>query len=249
MTLVSTQFSSAEFLMKQPNSYLLLVFDSEYWKICHDWNHSPKNLIAKVPLWPVNDRLEQLFNWCGTDVFVMCVLVHNSLICDWQVLAELKEYATEVDVDFVRKAVRAIGRCAIKVEVRSPSIIRSTPSDTNPLILKMLFWPLIQRLCNFCLMKNLEAFARSHDSLTLLFSESCIVSIPLKTPHCCFQLHTLWRPFLKSSVFICGNFVGFHIYLAYHRHGLASVCITLAELWLYYRWQRPSKAAEPLSTG
>uniref|UniRef100_A0A8C2D0S7 AP complex subunit beta n=1 Tax=Cyprinus carpio TaxID=7962 RepID=A0A8C2D0S7_CYPCA len=33
-----------------------------------------------------------------------------------QVLAELKEYATEVDVDFVRKAVRAIGRCAIKVE-------------------------------------------------------------------------------------------------------------------------------------
>lgn len=33
-----------------------------------------------------------------------------------QVLAELKEYATEVDVDFVRKSVRAIGRCAIKVE-------------------------------------------------------------------------------------------------------------------------------------
>ena len=32
-----------------------------------------------------------------------------------KVLAELKEYATEVDVDFVRKAVRAIGRCAIKV--------------------------------------------------------------------------------------------------------------------------------------
>ncbi|KAA0193637.1 hypothetical protein HAZT_HAZT007170 [Hyalella azteca] len=33
-----------------------------------------------------------------------------------QVLSELKEYAAEVDVDFVRKAVRAIGRCAIKVE-------------------------------------------------------------------------------------------------------------------------------------
>ncbi|XP_022095731.1 AP-2 complex subunit beta-like isoform X2 [Acanthaster planci] len=33
-----------------------------------------------------------------------------------QVLAELKEYATEVDVDFVRKSVRAIGRCAIKIE-------------------------------------------------------------------------------------------------------------------------------------
>merc|ERR1739838_855953 len=33
-----------------------------------------------------------------------------------QVLSELKEYATEVDVDFVRKSVRAIGGCAIKVE-------------------------------------------------------------------------------------------------------------------------------------
>ncbi|KXS14332.1 Adaptor protein complex beta subunit [Gonapodya prolifera JEL478] len=33
-----------------------------------------------------------------------------------QVLSELKEYANEVDVDFVRKAVSAIGRVAIKVE-------------------------------------------------------------------------------------------------------------------------------------
>lgn len=33
-----------------------------------------------------------------------------------QVLMEFKEYATEVDIDFVRKAVRAIGRCAIKLE-------------------------------------------------------------------------------------------------------------------------------------
>ncbi len=33
-----------------------------------------------------------------------------------QVLLELKEYAQEVDVEFVRRAVRAIGRCAIKLE-------------------------------------------------------------------------------------------------------------------------------------
>ena len=33
-----------------------------------------------------------------------------------QVLMELKEYATEVDVDFVRKSVSSIGRCAIKLE-------------------------------------------------------------------------------------------------------------------------------------
>ena len=33
-----------------------------------------------------------------------------------QVLSELKEYSTEVNVDFVTKSVRAIGRCVIKVE-------------------------------------------------------------------------------------------------------------------------------------
>jgi len=33
-----------------------------------------------------------------------------------QVLNELKEAASEVDVEFVRKSVRAIGRCAIKIE-------------------------------------------------------------------------------------------------------------------------------------
>jgi AP-1 complex subunit beta-1 len=32
------------------------------------------------------------------------------------VLLEFKEYATEVDVEFVRRSVRAIGRCAIKLE-------------------------------------------------------------------------------------------------------------------------------------
>lgn len=45
---------------------------------------------------------------------IMIRLTNSSNIA--QVLGELKEYATEVDVDFVRKSVRAIGRCAIKVE-------------------------------------------------------------------------------------------------------------------------------------
>ena len=42
----------------------------------------------------------------------LVLLVHSCA----QVLSELKEYAQEVDVDFVRKSVRAVGRCAIKVE-------------------------------------------------------------------------------------------------------------------------------------
>eukprot|EP00921_Rhytidocystis_pertsovi_P005016 GHVQ01008683.1.p1 GENE.GHVQ01008683.1~~GHVQ01008683.1.p1 ORF type:complete len:593 (-),score=62.78 GHVQ01008683.1:96-1874(-) len=40
-----------------------------------------------------------------------------------QVLMEFKEYATEVDVDFVRKAVRAIGRCAVKLDRASERCI------------------------------------------------------------------------------------------------------------------------------
>ncbi|OBZ75702.1 Beta-adaptin-like protein C [Grifola frondosa] len=42
-----------------------------------------------------------------------------------EVLAELQEYASEVDVDFVRKAVRSIGRLAIKVEPAADSCIQA----------------------------------------------------------------------------------------------------------------------------
>jgi len=41
-----------------------------------------------------------------------------------QVLLEFKEYATEVDVDFVRRAVRAIGRCAIKLDKSAERCIK-----------------------------------------------------------------------------------------------------------------------------
>jgi AP-1 complex subunit beta-1 len=40
-----------------------------------------------------------------------------------QVLLEFKEYATEVDVDFVRRAVRAIGRCAVSFEAAAERCI------------------------------------------------------------------------------------------------------------------------------
>jgi len=45
---------------------------------------------------------------------IMIMLANDSNIA--QVLQEFKDSAQEVDVDFVRKAVRAIGRCAIKLE-------------------------------------------------------------------------------------------------------------------------------------
>jgi AP-1 complex subunit beta-1 len=40
-------------------------------------------------------------------------------------LSELKEYASEADVDFVRKAVRAIGLCAIRVDPATERCVAS----------------------------------------------------------------------------------------------------------------------------
>lgn len=40
-------------------------------------------------------------------------------------LNELKEYATEVDIDFVRKSVRSIGRCAIKIDSSADKCIEA----------------------------------------------------------------------------------------------------------------------------
>lgn len=42
-----------------------------------------------------------------------------------QLLAELKEYALEVDMDFVRRAVKAIGQVAIKIESSSERCVRA----------------------------------------------------------------------------------------------------------------------------
>ncbi|GAO19563.1 hypothetical protein UVI_02062270 [Ustilaginoidea virens] len=42
-----------------------------------------------------------------------------------QLLAELKEYALEVDMDFVRRAVKAIGQVAIKIENASPKCVQA----------------------------------------------------------------------------------------------------------------------------
>ncbi|KAH6891061.1 adaptin N terminal region-domain-containing protein [Thelonectria olida] len=42
-----------------------------------------------------------------------------------QLLAELKEYALEVDMDFVRRAVKAIGQVAIKIESASERCVRA----------------------------------------------------------------------------------------------------------------------------
>ncbi|KAI8619017.1 adaptin N terminal region-domain-containing protein [Chytriomyces sp. MP71] len=45
-----------------------------------------------------------------------CIIKLCSLDNIDQVLLELREYASEVDVEFVRRSVRAIGRCAVKLD-------------------------------------------------------------------------------------------------------------------------------------
>jgi vesicle coat complex subunit len=42
-----------------------------------------------------------------------------------QILHELKEYTSEVDVEFVRKAVLTIGRCAIKLEKAAEKCVQA----------------------------------------------------------------------------------------------------------------------------
>ena len=42
-----------------------------------------------------------------------------------QLLAELKEYAMEVDMDFVRRAVRAIGQVAIKIDTSTEKCVNA----------------------------------------------------------------------------------------------------------------------------
>jgi AP-1 complex subunit beta-1 len=66
---------------------------------------------------PVYVKLEKV------DIMVMLVADKNFE----QVLLELKEYASGVDVDFVRKSVRSIGRVAVKLEracERAMSVLR-----------------------------------------------------------------------------------------------------------------------------
>src|SRR5262249_44607903 len=64
---------------------------------------------------PIYVKMEKL------EIMIMLVDEHNVE----DVLIDLKEYATEADVEFVRKAVRAIGRCAIKLEPAAEQCIKA----------------------------------------------------------------------------------------------------------------------------
>ena len=54
---------------------------------------------------------------------LLCRLVTNQSIS--KVLPELKEYASEVDIEFVRKTIRSIGHCAIKLEESAQECVQA----------------------------------------------------------------------------------------------------------------------------
>jgi hypothetical protein len=102
------------------------------------------------------------------------------------VLLEFKEYATEVDVEFVRKAVRAIGRCAI-------ALARSAEACINVLL------ELIQTKVNYvvqeaiCVIKDI--FRRYPNQY-----ESIIATL-------CENLDTLDEPEAKAAmIWIIGEY-------------------------------------------
>ena len=67
--------------------------------------HSVKHFFIKYndPIYVKVEKLE-----------IMVKLAYNKNV--EKVLQELKVYASEIDIDFVRRAVRAIGRVAVKID-------------------------------------------------------------------------------------------------------------------------------------
>ncbi|KFG48809.1 putative beta adaptin protein [Toxoplasma gondii FOU] len=103
------------------------------------------------------------------------------------VLSELKEYATEVDVDFVRKAVRCIGRCAIKLDCAAERCVA-------------VLLDLIQTKVNYVVQEAIVAIKDIFRKYPNQY-ESMISTL-------CENLETLDEPAAKASmVWIVGEYV------------------------------------------
>ncbi|KAH8921173.1 Adaptor protein complex beta subunit [Atractiella rhizophila] len=60
--------------------------------------------------------------YCKVEKLEIMIKLANERNAD-TLLSELREYASEVDVDFVRRSIRAIGQCAIKIEGSSEKCV------------------------------------------------------------------------------------------------------------------------------
>ncbi|KAJ2431100.1 hypothetical protein IWW41_003021, partial [Coemansia sp. RSA 2522] len=91
-----------------------------------------RNIQLLLQRWPTILQNQQRAFFCKYDDPIYVKLAKLEVILSLTteenarvVLAELVEYATEIDVDFVRKAVRSIGRIAIKIELAADRSVRA----------------------------------------------------------------------------------------------------------------------------
>ena len=98
-----------------------------------------------------------------------------------------QEYATEVDVDFVRKSVRAIGRCAIKVEQSAERCV-STLLDLIQTKVKRQPPPTSNKvsLCQCVCVKKLTFFLKCSVSV-------CLQSFQARASDCLISRHQYCR--------------------------------------------------------
>ncbi|CAI5724390.1 unnamed protein product [Peronospora farinosa] len=118
---------------------------------------------------PVNVKMEMLES-------IICIVSQRNIE---QVLLEFKEYATEVDVEFVHRSVRAIGRWAVKLE-------RAAEKCINVLL------ELIQTKVNYILQEAIMAIKDIFRKYSNQY-ESIFATL-------CENLDTLDEPEAKASI-------------------------------------------------
>ena len=119
-----------------------------------------------------------------------CLLIYSRM---WLPSSLTCRYATEVDVDFVRKSVRAIGRCAIKVESAAERCVSTLVE-------------LIQTKVTYVVQEAVVVIKVKEGTHTLMLS-SCVIflsSLPpghlpqVSQPVWEHHLYSVWKPGLTG---------------------------------------------------
>lgn len=95
------------------------------------------------------------------------------------VLLELQEYAREIDIDFVKRAVRSIGRCAIKIPSASDACMAALVALIDTRVAYVVQEAVIVvKVCFF----SLRIFSASIPTATSQSSRLCAKTHPLMIP-------------------------------------------------------------------
>ena len=95
----------------------------------------------------------------------------------------MKEYATEVDVEVVRRSVRAIGRCAIKLERASERcinvLLELIQTKVNYTVQEGIIVIKVSIIFNFCH----EVYVYNEFSMYRIFFVSILIAMKALLPH------------------------------------------------------------------